>query len=257
LIENIKNLHALETITVDFKTYGVTYLYTIPVLIFLLGNIPNAKENFKTLKLVTTGGYKLPETIFVNFKRRFDLEIHEGYGLTEAAPVCSWHHPEDKIKIESIGLPFKCCKFKVIDMDGSILPTDTVGELCVQGEHVMEGYYRNSETNSKILKSGWLHTGDKGKIDRDGYIYITGLYKNMVSVGGRNVYPEELKRMLLQNSNLATVNLQFSENFLTGTKISANIKLKNDAVELQSEFMKWCIRNIAAYKLPKFWEFTD
>jgi long-chain acyl-CoA synthetase len=257
LIENVKNLNALKTITDDFQTHKVTYFYTIPVLIFLLGNIPNVGNKFSTFKLVTTGGYKLPENVYTNFKKKFNIEIHEGYGLTEASPVCSWHHPDDKVKIDSVGRPFSCCKFKVTNTSGIELPVGSIGELCVQGEHVMEGYYSKPELNSKTIIDGWLHTGDQGYIGKDNYIYITGLIKNMKSVGGKNVYPEELKRMLLTNDNVADIDLLFSESELTGTKISAKIRLKADSVEQQKQFMKWSIENISAYKLPKSWDFVN
>lgn len=257
LVENVKNINALESIMDDLKEHSVSYFYTIPVLIFLLGNIPDVKNKLKSLKVVATGGYKLPETVFTNFKRKFDLEILEGYGLTEASPVCSWHAPGDKIKIDSVGKPFSCCQFKVVDDKDNLLSINEIGELCVKGENVFEGYYRKPEFTKTIIKDGWLHTSDKGKIDRDGYIYITGLLKDMVHVGGRNVYPKELKRLLLLHGNIKSIDLSYTDSPLTGTKISAMISMKRNTPDLQSEFMKWCIQNISAYKLPKIWTFTD
>jgi long-chain acyl-CoA synthetase len=257
LIANIKNISRIDQLLDELYNNKVTYLYTIPVLLYLLGNTKDADIKLSSIKIITSGGYKLPDMIYSNYKRKFSIDIHEGYGLTEASPVCAWHHPDDDIKFDSVGTPFHCCDFKVIDENNDILALNTIGELCIRGENVMEGYYHKDHENHRVLTDNWLHTGDLGKIDNDGYIYITGVKKKMTHVGGRNVYPEELVHFLRMNNNLEDVRLTFSESALTGTKISAQIKLIINNETTQKEFMKWCIQNIAAYKLPKAWEFGE
>jgi long-chain acyl-CoA synthetase len=145
---------------------------------------------------------------------------------------------------------------QVIDQKDRPLPAGQIGEICVQGPNVMEGYLNQPKATAETLRNGWLHTGDLGYIDEQGYVFLTGLKKRMVHVGGRNVYPDELERMLRTHPNVERLELSWSDSPLTGAKINARISLKKRSVDEQKSFMQWAIQNIAAYKLPKQWDFV-
>ncbi|MBN1981075.1 MAG: AMP-binding protein [Chitinivibrionales bacterium] len=256
VIEDMKNISKIEVIADNLQRYGVTHLYTIPLILHLLSRVPGIKEKLRSVRYVISGGYKLPETLFDYYNTTFGITIQEGYGLTEASPICSWQRGGDKIKKGSVGKAFPYCKLKIVDDNNRDLRPNKTGEICVCGDNVMEGYYNRPEETSKTLVDGWLHTGDLGTIDKEGYLFVTGLKKRMVQVGGRNVYPAELERMLSMNPDIVSVSLTLTDTALFGCKIAATIGLSKNSPEDQSRVMKWCIQNIAAYKLPKTWKFT-
>jgi long-chain acyl-CoA synthetase len=253
-IVNIRNISQISAISKHLSYVNTTHLWTVPIIIYLIGNLPSTSNAFKTVKYISSGGYKLPSILFDSILKKYNIQIQEGYGLTEAAPVCTWHHIGEKIIVDSVGKPFSCCDVQIFDDNNCELPAHAIGEVCIKGENVMEGYYKKENRN--VITNKWLHTGDLGKIDTCGYLYLTGLKKNMANVGGRKVYPKEVERMLRVHDNVLDVIITSSEHQLTGSKISAKISLKISNTENQQSFMKWCIKNIAAYKLPKQWEFA-
>lgn len=138
------------------------------------------------LRALISGGAALPPHIFDDFTAMGFL-LCEGYGLTEASPVVSVN-PMHRPKRGSVGKPLPGVEVLIADPD-----EHGVGEILVRGPNVFVGYFRNPEATERILKNGWLHTGDLGRFDRDGYLYITGRVKDViVTAAGKNVYPEEL-----------------------------------------------------------------
>lgn len=250
LIEDPSNLIYIRSISDNFSKYKLTHLYTIPLIYYLLEKIPGIKEKLNNIKYLTSGGYKLPLSIFVNFKQKFNLEIHEGYGLTEASPVCTWHHTGKKIKPDSVGQPFSCCDVKIMNDDNQELPIGSIGEICIKGDNVMKGYYNNKEVTKKVLKDSWLHTGDLGKMDSDIYVYFIGLKKSMMNVGGKNIYPNEVKRLIKLNDNVKNIEIFKEESEIQGNAFSAKIKLKSNNSETQEIFKEWCNENISKHKIP-------
>jgi long-chain acyl-CoA synthetase len=256
LVLDVKKIERVDQFAEALFQHKVTHLYTIPIVLFLLGRSPNIHEQIAHLHTIISGGCKLSASIYNFYIKKFNKIIREGYGLTEASPICSWHYPEIDVKIDSVGQYSLYCQLKIIDKNSNTTKVNQVGEICVRGENVMEGYYNFENYTNEVLKDGWLSTGDYGKVDEDGYLYLTGLKKYMINVGGRNVYPEEVKRMMLMNKNIESVEFDFVESPITGTKMTGKIKLKVNSPETQDNITKWCLSNIAHYKLPKIWKFS-
>lgn len=255
LIEDHSNILRIRSISDNYSKYKITHLYTIPFVFYLLGKVPRIKDKFNNIKFLNSGGYKLPLSIFNYYKQKLGLEIHEGYGLTEASPVCTWHHPGKKIKPKSVGQSFNCCDIIIMNEEKQELPIGDIGEICIKGENVMKGYYNNEEATKKILKDSWLHTGDLGKIDEDGYLYLTGLKKHMFNIAGKNVYPDQIERLIKINENVKNIKIFCEESAIQGNTFSAKIELKNSISEAQMSFQKWCADNISKYKIPHSIEF--
>ena len=255
LISELNNLQRADILVNSLSTYSVNYLYTIPIVLFLLARQKDCIQSFKTLKFIISGGYKLPPMIYNSYKKKFFMDIHEGYGLTEASPVCTWHRPDDTIKLGSVGRNFPGVRLKTIDDDQNDLDLNSIGEICIRGKNVMEGYYNKPDTNKKIFRDSWLKTGDLGYLDNEKYLFLTGLKKRMYNVGGRNVYHKEIIRYLENNNNVEHVEITADHNEFFGHRIEASIVLKKNNVEEQNLFTKWCIDNISAFKLPKVWNF--
>lgn len=251
LVENISNMNRIKTIASNIAEYKVTHLYTIPMIYYLLTKVPSLKERLSNIEISDSGGYKLSKYVFDLCKEKLGLEIHEGYGLTEASPVCAWHYPGDRVRFGSIGRSLICCDIQVIDSKNKKLHPGEIGEVCIKGSNVMKGYYNNDKATSQTIKDSWLYTGDLGKIDKDGFIYLTGLKKNMLNVCGKNVYPAELERLMLFNSNLRKVEIYRENDELQGDIIHADLELNKNNTKTQIKFKKWCFENISNYKIPR------
>jgi long-chain acyl-CoA synthetase len=145
------------------------------------------------LRYLISGGAALPRTLSREYEK-LGFPILQGYGLTETAPVLSVNLPW-KCRNASTGLPLPGIEVKIVDPN-----PEGIGEIAVKGSNVMIGYYKNEEATSQILREGWLHTGDLGKIDREGFLYVTGRKKSLiVTKGGKNISPEEIEEELLKS----------------------------------------------------------
>ncbi|RKZ21506.1 long-chain fatty acid--CoA ligase, partial [bacterium] len=163
----------------------------IPVRNFVTRKILE-QAGLSSIRVMIAGGAALKPEVEEGI-RALGIGIVQGYGLSEASPVVTIN-PPDRPKIGSIGLPLPETEVRIHNPD-----QDGIGELIVKGEHVMQGYYNNPEATAETIMDGWLHTGDLGYMDEDGYFYITGRKKAViVTPGGKNVFPEELEYKLQQ-----------------------------------------------------------
>lgn len=248
LVTDVSDFKKFNYIVDQIADAGVTHLYSIPILLYWLLRSDSIKKIIDNVQFITSGGYKLPKQIFNQYKSRFNVEIHEGYGLTEASPVCTWHHPEDKINPESVGKPLSCCKIKIIDKNGSTVPYGTKGEVCISGPHVMAGYLNDRKATEKSLSNGWLKTGDLGYLDNEGYLFLTGLKKKMANVAGKSVYPAEIKRLLTLYDTSLDFIIKINNTSLQGDKITVIISKENASRKF---FSNWFKTNISLSKIPK------
>ncbi|MBN2144169.1 MAG: acyl--CoA ligase [Candidatus Aureabacteria bacterium] len=255
VIQDISSLTKIKTIADAVETHTVTNLYTTPVIYYLLMKYPEIKQVLKSVKSCVSGAHKLPVSLFNHFLEKTGIELHEGYGLTEASPICTWHRPGDKIKPESVGRAFPGCRVVIMDQEGSELPADQIGEVCVQGDNVMKGYYLCEETTRSVLNRGWLHTGDLGKLDEDGYLYLTGLKKRMLNVGGKKVYPAEVERFFKKNEQVKNAEITGVSHEFEGDVVKGRVELVQSDERNQKAFIDWCKKNMSHYKIPSRIEF--
>ncbi len=153
-------------------------------------------DSFRSIYLAVSGGEPLTDSVREGFAKRFGVTLYQGYGLTETSPVvsaCSLHaHREG-----TVGRPIRNVQIRIVGADGSAMPTGQDGEVLVRGPNVMKGYFRKPEETRAVLDAdGWFHTGDIGRLDADGFLSITGRLKEMLIVGGENVYPREIEAVL-------------------------------------------------------------
>jgi len=255
LIEDISDLRRLATIADEIKSYKVSNIYSLPILYYLFGVVPEITEQLNYVNSFVSGGYKLPLPIFQRFLEKIGKEIQEGYGLTEASPVCSWHRPGEKIKTESVGKAIRCCDIKILNMQDTECSVGEIGEICIKGHNVMKGYYNQKELTLQTMQNGWLHTGDLGAMDEEGYVYVSGLKKRMLNVGGRNVYPAEVERFIKQYQHVEHVEVYRGTSKLQGDVVKAQIKLRDHTENAENAFKQWCLEHISHYKIPKTIEF--
>ena len=179
------------------KEFEPTVLMAIPSMYTaLLRNKSVASDAFAGFHLLVSGGEPLPEVVAKSFRERFSVDLLEGYGLTETSPVISINFPE-QYRRGTVGKPLKNVCVRILTEDGKTADSEEEGEILVRGPSVMRGYHkRPEETSAAIDDDGWFATGDIGKLDSDGFLHITGRKKEMIIVGGENVFPGEIENAL-------------------------------------------------------------
>jgi long-chain acyl-CoA synthetase len=234
----------------ELNAARVARLYSVPAVFYLLAKAWSSRPTGRLPATLGSGGIKLPGRVLDRYRQAFDKEIHEGYGLTEAAPICSWHRPNDRIRSDSVGRAFDCCELGIESESGGFLPADAVGEVCVRGRNVMKGYFSNASASSRALRGGWLHTGDLGRLDADGFLYLTGLRKRMLNVAGKKVYPAEVERMMRTHPNVQDVAIHGKAQELHGDTVCGTVTLRTKGAAAEHAFQAWCAENISAFKVP-------
>jgi len=254
IITELNVLKISDTIE-NIKQYNATHIYSVPSIYYLIGKYDQASESLKSVKMSISGGYKLSPFIFERFYQNVHLKIYEGYGLTESSPACTFNKLGEEPNVESVGKPIANSEIKILDDKNIECEPNKVGEICIKGDLVFKGYFNNEEATKNTIIDGWLHSGDYGKKDTKGYIYFSGLKKNMINVAGNNVYPKKLERMMKINKNVDDVKIYSEESVLQGQIVSSIIKLNDSSIKAQLEFKKWCSDNINNTILPKIWLF--
>lgn len=236
----------------------VTYIAAVPRL-FLGMLMHQGVENYdlSSLRLCITGGSTMPPKYIPAFEQQFNVKLMEGYGLTEASPVCSFSRLHMEQKPGSIGIPIPGAEAKVVDNDNNDLPADTEGELVIKGANVMKGYYKNDEATAEVIKNRWLHTGDLAKIDKDGYIFLTGRKKRMIITSGFNVYPREVEIVLNMHPAVEESRVVAQPDLMRGEIVKALIVKKNNAEADEKEILKHCRKYLSSHKIPREVEFVN
>lgn len=235
----------------------ITFICAVPRLFLgMLYFDDVAKYDVSSLKVCVTGGSAMPPHLLPEFKKQLGAEILEGYGLTEAGPVCSFTRVGMAPKPGSIGIANPDTFIKIVDETGHELPRGEIGELIVRGKNVMKGYYKDEAATAAVIKDGWLYTSDLGRMDQDDYIFLTGRKKRMLITSGFNVYPREVENVLNQHPAVLASRVFGKENLLRGEIVAAQI-VKKDGVEVSDrEIMKHCRTYLSAYKVPRKVEFV-
>ncbi|MEK6674533.1 MAG: AMP-binding protein [Planctomycetota bacterium] len=175
----------------------ITALMAIPSMYAAMLRSKSATaEDFASLRIAISGGEPLPASVRTGFRERFGVALHEGYGLTETSPVVSVNSAQSH-RDGSVGRLIRNVEVRFVGPEGQILPQGQEGEIAVRGPGIMKGYYRKPEMTRGVLsEDGWFSTGDLGRIDSDGFLFITGRVKDMLIVGGENVYAREIEAAL-------------------------------------------------------------
>lgn len=241
--------------------HQVTIFAGVPTMYWALLNFSGI-ENFdlmkisENLRLCLAGGSPLPLEVLKGFEEKFRTRIIEGYGLSETSPVASFNNIDDA-RPGSVGFPVWGVKIRLFDGNGNDVPAGEVGEIVISGHNIMKGYYKRPDATAGAIKDGWFHTGDVGRYDSDGYLFITDRVKDMILRGGFNVYPRELEEVLMTHpavSLCAVVGVRSDEH---GEEIKAYIVKKHGSVVNESDIVEWCKSNMASYKYPRLVEFRE
>jgi long-chain acyl-CoA synthetase len=249
---------SIDKIFQTIEQEKVTYIAAVPRLFLgMLMQQGTEKYDLGSLRICITGGSAMPPKFIPAFEQKFNVRLMEGYGLTEASPVCSVSRLHMEQKPGSIGIPIPGAQAKVVDDSGNKLPADTEGELVIKGANVMKGYYKNDEATAEVIHNGWLHTGDLGRIDTDGYIFLTGRKKRMIITSGFNIYPREVERVLDMHPAVAESRVVAKADLMRGEIVKALI-VREETIEVDDkEILRHCRKYLSSHKIPREVEFVE
>jgi len=247
------------------QKYRPTLMPAVPTIFVAFTNHAKLNEyDLSSLMGCFSGGAPMPPDVCRQFEKKTGAVIFEGYGLTETAPVLSANPTKRETrKIGSIGFPLPGTDIKILDLENPTkeLPRGKDGEVAACGPQVMKGYWNNPDANADVFVTiagkRYFLTGDIGHIDEDGYILITDRKKDMILVGGFNVYPRDVEDIIYTHPKVELCAVIGVANKHSGETVKAVIKLKQGQTATQEEFMAFCKENMAGYKRPRIIEFKD
>jgi long-chain acyl-CoA synthetase len=236
-----------------------SFLIGVPTMFVALSNLPRIeKHDLSSLQGIFVGAAPLTRAIKDDFETKTGGRMIEGYGLTEAVTAIMANPYKGTHKVGSIGVPFPDVDAKIVSLeDGSDLPPGELGEIVVRGPVVMKGYYKQPEATRQTLVDGWLLTGDIGYVDDDGYFYITDRKKDLIIVGGFNVFPREVDELLYQHPKVKegiTIGLPDA---YKGERIKVFIVLKEGEMASEQEMIDYFKQRLTPYKVPSEVEFRQ
>ena len=212
--------------------------------------------DLSTLRTGIMAGAPCPVEVMKQVIERMHMaEVLICYGQTECSPVNHMTLADDPIekRVETVGHAIPHIEVKLVDEDGEIVPIGQPGDICARGYAVMEGYWDDPEKTAETVDSeGWLHSGDLGVMDEEGYVAVVGRLKDMIIRGGENIYPREIEEFLFTHSDIqdATVIGVPDEKF--GEEVCAWIQLREGARLTEDEIREFCKKNIAYFKVPRY-----
>jgi long-chain acyl-CoA synthetase len=231
------------------EEHAISVFLAIPSMYRVLA-LTEGEFKVASIRFPISGGEPLPVVVAEAFEKRFGVPIFEGYGQTEASPVISLNVP-GKRKLGTVGPALPGVEIAIWDDEKKPLGVDVVGEIMVRGHSVMKGYYNLPDETSKTITSEWLHTGDLGKMDSDGFVTITGRKKDLIISAGENIYPREIEEVLAQHPKVKEVAVIGVKDEVRGEVPKAFVIAKDGVTVDEKELRSFCRENLAGYKVPR------
>ncbi len=240
----------------DFR---ITNISAVPAMYIMMLNHPDfTKYDLSSLQECACGAAPLPPEIGKMWKEKTGTDILEGWGMTETGATTCGNIPTRPPKYGSIGVcMIKADTVKIFDDDDRELPPYKIGELVVKGPTVMKGYWKMPKETEETLRNGWLHTGDVGYMDEDGYFYITDRKKDIIIRGGENVSPREVEEVLLEIPQIADAGVIGIPDSTYGEEIKAFCVIRKGEVIGEEEIIAYCKQKLPNYKVPKVIQMVD
>ncbi len=223
----------------------------VPTMLQILLSQPLESYDLSSLRYLTSGGAPLAPDVAAQFMRRVpSVSIRQGYGLTETAALIA-SNPVGREKPGSVGLPVPGTDVRILDEEDQELPVGEIGEICCRSPAVMQGYWRSTHATNEAVREGWLHTGDVGYLDEEGYVFIVDRKKDLIIRGGFNVYPRDVEDMLLEHPAIEAAGVVGRADERHGEEVVAFVALRPGAEADPAELVQWARQRIGGYKYPR------
>ena len=236
----------------------ITMVNLVPTMAqMLLSQSEIEKYDLSTLRGIVFAGAPLPQSIYEQTRKRICKTVYEYYGLQETA-IITQIRPEMKLKKPaSVGVPVPALQIRIVDTAGEDVASGEIGDIIVRGPGVTTGYYNQPDKTAEVIKNGWFYTGDLGRWDDDGYLFLSGRRKDMIVSGGQNVFAPEVEEILLAHSHVSDCAVIGLPHDVWGEAVTAVVLLKSDKAVDEKALIEHCRNHIAHFKSPKSVIFTS
>ena len=235
--------------------HRVTILYAVPTMYIVLLGSGLPAGGLSSLRLAFSAAAMLPGDVEQRWTAATGLPISQGYGLTECAPFATYNHERDH-RPGSVGTPIENVEVRVVDEHDRAVPDGTLGEIVIRGPNVMRGYLGKPEDTAEALRGGWLHSGDIGYRDPDGYFYVVDRVKDMINVAGFKVFPREVEEVLFEHPAVAEVAVLGRPDPVKGEVVRACVVVRSGHSTTPEELIERCRGRVASYKVPAVVDFV-
>jgi long-chain acyl-CoA synthetase len=228
-----------------------TFFSAVPTIYALLVSRPGRQPDACALRYVICGAAPMPRELIAEFEQLYGIPVVEGYGLSECTVCCTANPLAGVRKAGSVGLPLPGIDVGVVDQQDRTLPAGEAGEVVVRGPNVMRGYLRRPDETAEVLRGGWLHTGDVGRFDEDGYLTLVDRVKDLIIRGGENIYPKEIEDVLYAHPAVLEAAVVGQPDGVFGEQPVAFVALRPGRSIVPDELIEHCRRSLARYKVPR------
>jgi long-chain acyl-CoA synthetase len=247
-----------------FQSHRVTRTLLVPTMVNAVVNSPElARYDLSSLRSILYGGSPMAPAVMAKALDGLKCRLFQGYGMTETSPVLTFLTPEDHVaglrggdekaqaRLRSAGRPVPNVDVRILDLHGRPVPPGEIGEICARGPNVMKGYWRNPEATEEALRGGYMHTGDLGFMDEDGYVFLVDRAKDMIVSGGENVYCVEVETALYSHPAVLEAAVFGVPCDQLGERVHAVVVLRPGGQASGEELVGHCRRRLGGYKCPK------
>lgn len=255
LMESFEPVGTLKLI----EKHEINFLLGVTTIVNMLLQVPNLETyNLETFKTAILPGSPLPYQIIKEAYDRMGVFCQNLWGLTEMTGPGSHTTIEDVLeKPECAGKPYFNVDLRIVDFMGKEVPAGEMGEIIARGPNMMQGYWNLPAETAETIRDGWLYTGDIGRIDQQGYLYVIDRRKDMIVSGGENVYPAEIEKVIREIPGVSDVSVIGIADAKWGETPKAYIQIQADAALTQEEIESFCRTKLAGYKVPRHVEFIE
>jgi long-chain acyl-CoA synthetase len=255
----MRNFKTKDFLEIMAKEKVTQYMGVINIIWLMIHHPDFGKYDFSSFRTALFGGSPATEEMVRTiFNQLPHIQISVGYGLTESFAIATSTPYEDALrKIKAVGKCLPTVEATIVDDEGNEVPTGAIGEIVFRGSKVFRGYWNNPEATATTIVNGWVHTGDIGKVDEEGFIYILDRKKDMINRGGEKIYSLEVENVICDNPKVLEVAVVGVPDPVMGEAVKACIGLKPGVNATEREIKDFCAERLADYKVPKFVEFMD
>ena len=249
------------------ERYQITNLVLVPTMLNMVLNHPDFhRYDLSSLKRITYGASPMPLPLLQQAMQKLACEFAQGYGMTEVSPLLTFLQPQHHslentdrpfAPVKSAGKPITGVEVRVVDDRDQEVPPCQVGEIIARGPNIMLGYWNRPEVNAEVLRGGWMHTGDLGAMDEDGFLYVLDRKKDMIKTGGENVYSPEVESVLCAHTAVLEASVIGVPHERWGETIRAVAVRRPGATLSELELIEWCRARLTHFKCPTSAVFTD
>jgi long-chain acyl-CoA synthetase len=241
----------LEAVT----RHRITLFYGVPTMYILFLSMAGTLD-FSSVRLFFSAAATLPTDVERRWQERYGTPVVQGYGLTECSPFAAWNH-DSHVRPGSVGTPIENVEMTVVDPEGRPVADGELGEILIKGPNVMKGYFGNPQATAEAIRDGWLHSGDVGYRDRDGYYFLVDRVKDMINVSGFKVFPREVEEVLYRHDAVKEVAVVGVPDPVRGEAVKAFVVLQEGKTATPEALQTICRDAIASYKVPDAFEFIS